>query len=41
LFLDSDVSSLADVGFWCSGGCRGDPELNNYGGTVGTAASIA
>jgi len=25
LFLDSDVSSPADVGFWWSGGGRGDP----------------
>jgi hypothetical protein len=38
LCLDSAVSSLADVGFGWSDGGRGDPELNDYVGTVGTAA---
>ena len=40
-FLNSSVSSLSGAGSWLSGGGRGDPELNDYVGSAGTAVTIA
>ena len=41
VFLNSSVSLLSGVGSWLSGGGRGDPELNDYVGSAGTAVTIA
>jgi hypothetical protein len=35
------VSLLSGAGSWLSGGGRGDPELNDYVGSDGTAVTIA
>jgi hypothetical protein len=35
------VSLLSGAGSWLSGGGRGDPELNDYVGSAGTAVTIA
>ena len=39
-FLNSSVSLLSGAGSWLSGGGRGDPELNYYVGSAGTAVTI-
>jgi hypothetical protein len=35
------LSLLSGAGSWLSGGGRGDPELNDYVGSAGTAVTIA
>ena len=40
-FLNSSASLLSGAGSWLSGGGRGDPELNDYVGSAGTAVTIA
>ena len=35
------MSLLSGAGSWLSGGGRGDPELNDYVGSAGTAVTIA
>jgi hypothetical protein len=40
VFPQFPVSLLSGAGSWVSGG-RGDPELNDYVGSAGTAVTIA
>jgi hypothetical protein len=40
IFLNSSVSMLYGAGSGLSGGGRGDPELNDYVGSAGTAVTI-